>query len=59
MVKYYCDRCQKELSKYEYENEALLLTLLSQSADNTIPTKTLCSKCENELLTFLKGEKTK
>ena len=55
MIKYYCDRCQKELSSYEYEEEAITVSLLSKADTDALCIKKLCSKCETELIKFLKG----
>ena len=55
MIKYFCDRCQKELSSYEYEEEAITVSLLSKTDTDAFCIKKLCSKCETELLKFLKG----
>ena len=55
MIKYYCDRCQKELSSYEYEEEAITVSLLSKTDTDALCIKKLCSKCETELIKFLKG----
>lgn len=57
MIKYYCDRCQKELSSYEYEEEAITVSLLSKTDTDALCIKKLCSKCEAELINFLKGDK--
>lgn len=55
MIKYYCDRCQKELSSYEYEEEAITVSLLSKTDTDALCIKKLCPKCETELIKFLKG----
>lgn len=55
MIKYYCDRCQRELSCYEYEEEAITVSLLSKVDTDALCIKKLCPRCETELIKFLKG----
>lgn len=57
MIKYYCDICQKELSSYEYDEEAIIVSLLSKSDSDALCIRKLCPKCETELIKFLKGAK--
>lgn len=55
MIKYFCDRCQRELSSYEYEEEAVTLSLLSKSDPDALFIRKLCPNCETELMKFLRG----
>lgn len=57
MIRYFCDRCKKELTSYEYEHEAITVSLLSQDDPEGLTIKKLCPKCETELIKFMKGDK--
>lgn len=57
MIKYFCDRCGRELTSYEYENRCTTLSL--DIASNGRYSYKLCDFCAAQFGKFISGEEVK
>ncbi|MBP5434167.1 hypothetical protein [Ruminococcus sp.] len=62
MIKYFCDRCQNELTQYDYDHAAQV-TITDPDDAHSLTIYHLCSNCEFAVRHFIKenykaGEKT-
>ena len=57
MIKYYCDRCGREMTAYEYENSCT--TISKDIAFDGRYSYKLCGMCTAQFGRFISGEEVK
>lgn len=58
MIKYYCDRCGREMTEYSYECDSALITIQPKLIEDRKEYR-LCGTCESGFNRFIKGDEVK